>query len=132
MSTTVITVTGNLAEDPEVRFTPTGRQVTRIRVIENRRRRTEDGTGWEDAEPNAFPVQVWGALGENVAESCHRGDRVTVTGPIVTDRWTDKDSGQQRTAQHITANDVAMSLQFHTAQMTKVQRASQQGPDDQQ
>ena len=37
-----------------------------------------------------------------------KGDRVTVTGPIVTDRWTDKDSGQQRTSQHIAATDVAM------------------------
>jgi len=53
---TSINFAGNLAADPELRFTPSGRAVTRFTVIENRRRRTEDGQGWEDAEPNVYRV----------------------------------------------------------------------------
>ena len=74
-----ITFAGNLAADPELRFTPSGRAVARFTVIENRRRRTEDGQGWEDAEPNVFRVQVWGSFAENVVESCGKGDRVHAT-----------------------------------------------------
>lgn len=126
-----ITITGNLTADPELRFTPTGRAVTRITVIENRRRRTEDGQGWQDAEPNVYRVQVWGSVAENVAESCAKGDRLHVTGSIFTDRWTDKETGSERTAQQINADEVAFSLRYHTVKATKATRSSSaEQPDD--
>lgn len=114
-----ITLTGNLAADPELRFTQSGQPVARFTVIENRRRRSEDGQGWEDGEPNAFRVQAWGAVAENVAESCRKGDHVQVHGSIVTDRWADKETGEARTAQHVKADDVAFSLRWHTVQAIK-------------
>lgn len=118
-----IAFAGNLAAEPEIRFTPSGAQVAKFTVIENRRRKTEDGKGWEDAEPNAFRVQAWDSLAVNIAESVHKGDRVMVEGSVVTDRWTDKDSNQERTAQHIRADEVAFSLKFHTVTATKAPRA---------
>ena len=121
-----ITFAGNLAADPELRFTPSGRAVARFTVIENRRRRTEDGQGWEDAEPNVFRVQVWGSFAENVVESCGKGDRVHVTGSIVTDRWTDKETREDRTAQHVKADEVSFSLRYHTVRATKATRSNNQ------
>lgn len=121
-----ITFAGNLAADPELRFTPSGRGVARFTVIENRRRRTEDGQGWEDAEPNVFRVQVWGSFAENVVESCGKGDRVHVTGSIVTDRWTDKETREDRTAQHVKADEVSFSLRYHTVRATKATRSNTQ------
>lgn len=121
-----ITFAGNLAADPELRFTPSGRGVARFTVIENRRRRTEDGQGWEDAEPNVFRVQVWGSFAENVVESCGKGDRVHVTGSIVTDRWVDKESREDRTAQHVKADEVSFSLRYHTVRATKATRSNTQ------
>lgn len=118
-----ITFAGNLAADPELRFTPSGRGVARFTVIENRRRRTEDGQGWEDAEPNVFRVQVWGSFAENVVESCGKGDRVHVTGSIVTDRWADKETREDRTAQHVKADEVSFSLRYHTVRATKATRS---------
>lgn len=118
-----ITFAGNLAKDPELRFTPSGAQVATFTVLENRRRRTEDGKGWEDAEPNAFRVQAWNSLAVNIGESVHKGDRVMVEGTIVTDRWTDKETGKERTSQHLRAEEVAFSLKFHTVQATKAPRA---------
>lgn len=124
-----ITFAGNLAADPELRFTPSGRAVARFTVIENRRRRTEDGQGWEDAEPNVFRVQVWGSFAENVVESCGKGDRVHVTGSIVTDRWMDKETREDRTAQHVKADEVSFSLRYHTVRATKATRSNTQAPE---
>ena len=121
-----ITFAGNLAADPELRFTPSGRGVARFTVIENRRRRTEDGQGWEDAEPNVFRVQAWGSFAENVVESCGKGDRVHVTGSIVTDRWMDKETREDRTAQHVKADEVSFSLRYHTVRATKATRSNNQ------
>jgi single-strand DNA-binding protein len=121
-----ITFAGNLTADPELRFTLNGRAVARFTVIENRRRRTEDGQGWEDAEPNAFRVQVWGSFAENVVESCGKGDRVHVTGSIVTDRWMDKETREDRTAQHVKADEVSFSLRYHTVRATKTTRSNTQ------
>lgn len=121
-----ITFAGNLTADPELRFTPSGRQVVRLTVIENRRRRTEDGNGWEDAEPNAYHVQAWGSVAENIAESCSKGDRVLVLGTIRTDRWKDKETGQDRTGQHVVAEEVGFSLRYHTVNATKATRSSGQ------
>lgn len=121
-----VTFAGNLAADPELRFTPSGRGVARFTVIENRRRRTEDGQGWEDAEPNVFRVQAWGSFAENVVESCGKGDRVHVTGSIVTDRWTDKETHEDRTAQHVKADEVSFSLRYHTVRATKATRSNNQ------
>ena len=124
-----ITFAGNPAADPELRFTPSGRAVTRLTVIENRRRKTEDGKGWEDGEPNVYRVQVWGSFAENVVESCGKGDRAVVTGTIVTDRWVDKETREDRTAQHVKADEVAFSLRYHTVKATKAARSSGQAQD---
>lgn len=114
---TNVTIIGNLAYDPEIRFTPTGKQVAQLVIMENRRRPTDNG-GWEDAEPNTFRVEVWGQTVENLAESCHKGDRLVVVGTIVTDRWEDKESGESRSMQRIRADEVGFSLRFHTVAAT--------------
>lgn len=119
-----ITFAGNLAADPELQYTPSGRAVTTFTVIENRRRRTL-GDGWEDDEPNVFRVQAWGRTAENVKASCHKGDRVHVAGRIETQRWTDKSTGADRTGQRITADEVAFSLKYHTVAATKNERTTQ-------
>ena len=122
---TTITTTGNLAADPELRRTKSGRTVIGFTLIENRRRRTADGQGWTDAEPNRFHVTAWGQLAENIAASIHKGSHVTVAGDISTRRWDDTETGQPRTAQSIDAEDVSVSLRFHTVEATKNERASE-------
>lgn len=119
-----ITFSGNVAADPEIRFTPSGAQLANFVVLENRSRRGANPGEWEDLEPNRYRVQVWAGLAENVVESVRTGDRVTVTGIVTTDRWADKDTGEVRTAQVIKASDVGLSLKFHTATATKTPRSS--------
>lgn len=112
-----ISFAGNLAADPELRVTQNGKSVARFTVIENRRRRTDDG--WTDAEPNVYRVETWGQTAENVAASLHKGDRAHVEGRIATDRWEDSESGTPRTAQRVDADEVSFSLRFHTVTATK-------------
>lgn len=119
-----ITFAGNLADDVELRYTRNGRAVARFRVLENRRTRGTDGE-WTDAEPNAWRVQVWGDLADNVAASCAKGDRVHVTGDVHTDVWQDKESGQARRSQKIDADEVSFSLRFHQVKATKMRGAAQ-------
>lgn len=119
-----ITFTGNLAADPEVVRTHSGREVARLRVIENRRRLNPDTKKWEDAEPNTYRVQAWDALGRNVAESLRLGMTVDVVGHVVTDRWVDKESGESRTGQTIVADTIGPSLKWQLAEVTKAPRKS--------
>lgn len=114
-----ITITGNLAADPEVVRIPSGREVTRMRVIENRRRLNADTGEWEDGEPNAFNVQAWDSLGANAAASLTKGATVDIVGHIVTDGWTDKDTGESRTGQTVVAETLAPSLKWQRAEVTK-------------
>lgn len=121
-----ITFAGNLTADPELRYTQNGRAVAHFTIIENRQRRSSDG-GFEDAEPNAFRVEVWGEQAEHVASSSHKGDRLTVEGRIETNRWTDKDTQQERTAQQVTAVEVGFSLKYHTVTAKKAERKTAAG-----
>lgn len=126
-----ITFSGNLAADPELRFTPNGVAVARFRVIENKRRQNDAGE-WEDGEPNTFRCEVWRDLAEHLAESCHTGDRVSVVGHIVTERWIDKETRQDRTAQKVAVDEVSVSLKYHTTTATKAARQSVGQPEGEQ
>jgi single-strand DNA-binding protein len=65
---TTVTFEGNLADDPQVRFTPSGKQNTEITVLVNQRRQYSDGE-WVDTEPTRHVVRAFKTLGENVVES---------------------------------------------------------------
>lgn len=84
-----ISLAGNLAYDPKLRFTSTGVPVTDLRVASTQRKRV--GEQWEDGETLWFGVTCWKQLAENVAKSLHKGDRVTVAGRLAQRTWTKED-----------------------------------------
>jgi single-strand DNA-binding protein len=84
-----IHLTGNLAFDPEVRYTPTGVAVVDLRVASTRRYKI--GEDWHDGETLWFDVACWKQLAENVAGSLHKGDKVTVAGRLTQRTWTRED-----------------------------------------
>jgi single-strand DNA-binding protein len=117
----VITLVGNLTDDPELRFTPNGVAVANVRVAVNRRVRNQQTNDWEDKLDGYFTVNVWRDHAENVAESLHRGNRVLVTGRLISRSYQDKD-GQTRWVTEIEADEICPSLRWATAQITKVNR----------
>jgi single-strand DNA-binding protein len=108
-----ITVSGNLTADPEVRFTKSGTAVTSLRVAASDRKRDDQGN-WSDGDPCYLSVTVWKRMGENVAETLHKGDAVVITGRLRQQSYTKQD-GTQVTVYDVEAEDIAPSLSRATA-----------------
>lgn len=123
LNTTTVTFAGNLAADPELRFTPNGKPVAEFRVLVNRRSKDEAGE-WTDTEPTVHPCKVWGTAAENVAESLTRGDRVLVHGRIETEGWSDRETGDKRTRDIVNIDEIGPSLTWATARPERNQRPS--------
>ena len=119
------TIVGNLAADPELRFTNTGVPVANLRVAVTQRLQDKDGT-WRDGETSFHTVNVWRDQAHNLTDSLGKGDRVMVTGRLRQRAW-ETPEGDKRSATEIEADEVGASLRFHTA---KVERASQRGNGD--
>jgi single-strand DNA-binding protein len=117
----VITIVGNLVDDPELRYTPSGTAVANVRVAVNRRVRNKETNEWEDALDGYFRINVWRDQAENVAESLTRGTRVMVSGRLMSRSYEDKE-GQTRWVTEIEADEVCPSLRWATAKVSKVSR----------
>ena len=124
MLQTTVTLEGNIAADIELTYTPSGKQVVRFPVLVNRRRKDPDTGQWSDGEPTRHACVAFGVLGEHIADSLSKGDRVLIVGNVVTDAWDDKDSGDKRTAQRILVDAAGPSLRWATATIRKAQRVS--------
>jgi single-strand DNA-binding protein len=99
----VVAITGNLTKDPELRSTPGGTSVCKLRVAVNSRRKDQSGE-WVD-KPNYFDVTVWGAQGENCANYLSKGRPVAVEGRLDWREWEAQD-GSKRQSIEIIANSV--------------------------
>src|SRR5206468_11680856 len=100
----VVCITGNLTKDPELRSTPNGTSVCKLRVAVNSRRKDGQSGEWVD-KPNYFDVTVWGAQGENCANYLSKGRPVAVDGRLDWREWEAKD-GSKRQAVEIIADSV--------------------------
>jgi len=100
----VVVITGNLTRDPELRSTPGGTSVCKLRVAVNSRRKDGQTGNWVD-KPNYFDVTVWGAQGENCANYLSKGRPVGVEGRLDWREWEDKEGGKRQSVE-IIANSV--------------------------
>ena len=79
---TIITIVGNLTNDPELRFTPSGAAVANFTVASTPRSFDKNSNEWKDGETLFMRCSVWREAAENVAESLTRGTRVLVSGRL--------------------------------------------------
>ena len=121
---TPITVVGNVTSDPELRFTQSGAAVANFTVASTPKKFNKQTSQFEDGETLFMKCSVWQEQAENVAESLARGQRVVVTGVLVSRSWEDKETGQKRTVMEMKAEEVGPSLRWATAKVTKSQRQS--------
>lgn len=121
MADNTVTLVGNITDDPELRFTPSGRPVANFTVAVNKRWKNNDGQ-WEDKLDGFFRCNVWADQAENAAESLQKGTRVLVTGRLQQRSWEDND-GNKRSAFEIQVDEVGPSLRWSTAQVQKSQRS---------
>ncbi|MFB6812925.1 single-stranded DNA-binding protein [Streptomyces sp. NPDC056347] len=123
---TVITVVGNLVDDPELRFTPSGAAVAKFRVASTPRIFDRQTNEWKDGEGLFLTCSVWRQAAENVAESLQRGMRVVVQGRLKQRSYEDRE-GIKRTVYELDVEEVGPSLKNATAKVTKTTGRGGQG-----
>ena len=115
MADNTITVIGNITRDPELKFLNSGQASVRIGIAVNRR--YQKNGDWIE-QTSFFDVVAYAALAENVANSLTRGTRVIVTGRLDQRSWETPD-GDKRSVIEINADDIAPSLRYASASVTK-------------
>ncbi|MFC9602071.1 single-stranded DNA-binding protein [Streptomyces niveus] len=123
---TVITVVGNLVDDPELRFTPSGAAVAKFRVASTPRIFDKQTNEWKDGDGLFLTCSVWRQAAENVAESLQRGMRVVVQGRLKQRSYEDRE-GVKRTVYELDVEEVGPSLKTATAKVTKTTGRGGQG-----
>jgi single-strand DNA-binding protein len=119
---TVITVVGNLVDDPELRFTPSGAAVANFRIASTPRTFDRQTNEWKDGDALFLSCSVWRQAAENVAESLQRGMRVVVQGRLKSRQYETRE-GEKRTVFEIDVEEVGPSLKYATAKVTRTTRS---------
>jgi len=119
---TIITVVGNLVDDPELRFTPSGAAVANFRIASTPRTFDKQTNEWRDGDALFLSCSVWRQAAENVAESLQKGMRVVVQGRLKQRSYETRE-GEKRTVVELEVEEVGPSLKYATAKVARVQRS---------
>lgn len=120
---TTLTVVGNLVDDPELRFTPSGAAVANFRIASTPRTFDKQANEWKDGDALFLSCSIWRQAAENVAESLQKGMRVVITGRLKSRTYETRE-GEKRTVLELDVDEVGPSLKYATA---KVQRLNRSG-----
>jgi single-strand DNA-binding protein len=121
MPDNTITVVGNVTRDPELKFLNSGQAAIRLSVAVNRRWQNRQTQEWEE-RVSYFEVTGYGSMAENAANSLQKGARVVVTGRLEQRSW-ETENGDKRSIVEINADEIAPSLRWATAVITRTPRA---------
>lgn len=120
---TTITLIGNLTNDPELRFTPSGSAVANFTIASTPKTFDRNSNEWKDGETLFLRAAVWKEAAENVAESLTKGMRVIVSGRLKSRSYETRE-GEKRTVIELEVDEIGPSLRFASA---KVNRTSRNG-----
>jgi single-strand DNA-binding protein len=115
MTEAVVSLAGNLTEDPEVPSTGAGIARAMFRVAVSGRR---------EQEASFFTVVVWRDQAEHAAQSLSKGSRVVVVGRLQQRSWTAED-GSARSVVEVVGEELGPSLRWATATTTRATRSSE-------
>ncbi|MDJ0940587.1 MAG: single-stranded DNA-binding protein [Woeseiaceae bacterium] len=97
---------GNLGQDPETRYMPSGGAVTNLRLATNESWKDKQ-TGEQKERTEWHSVAMFGRLAEIAAEYLRKGSQVYVEGRLQTRKWQDRD-GNDRYTTEVVANEMQM------------------------
>jgi single-strand DNA-binding protein len=120
---TTITVVGNLTNDPELRFTPSGSPVANFTIASTPRTFDKNSNAWKDGESLFLRCAVWKEPAENVAESLTKGTRVIVSGRLKSRSYETKE-GEKRTVIELEVDEIGPSLKYANAKVNRTQRGN--------
>lgn len=121
-----ITVTGNLTNDPELRFTPNGSAVANFTIASTPRTFDKQSNEWKDGETLFLRASVWREAAENVAETLTKGTRVVAEGRLKSRSYETKE-GEKRTVIELEVDEIGPSLRYASAKVTRTQRGDNKG-----
>ena len=124
MADTHVTITGNLTDDPELKFTPNGNAVANFRLAVTARVR--DGEGWRDGDTSFFRINCWRDLASHTADSLSKGDRAVVIGRLKSRSW-ETPEGERRSVVEVEADEVAPSLRWAIAKPERANGSKAKG-----
>jgi len=117
MGVEMITVSGNLGADPELKFTANGTAMVKMRLAITDRVKQADGR-WADGDTMWLDVVAWRQLAENAAESLFKGSRVIATGKLKSRTYEKKDGGTG-VSYELVAEDIGPSLVNQATRLSK-------------
>lgn len=117
-----VTLVGNLVDDPELRFTPSGVAMAKVRIAVNRRWRDRQSGEWQE-DTSFFTGTCWREQAEQVAESLQKGARVIITGRLEQRSW-ETEQGDRRSVVEVQIDEMGPSLRWATASVNKTTRSS--------
>ena len=120
MPDNTVTIVGNITRDPELKFLNSGQAAIRLSVAVNRRWQNRQTQEWEE-RVSYFDIAGYGPMAENAANSLSKGTRVVVTGRLEQRSW-ETENGDKRSIVEINADEIAPSLRFATAAVTRTPR----------
>ena len=123
---TVITVIGNLTNDPELRFTPSGSAVANFTIASTPRTFDRQANDWKDGETLFLRCNVWREAAENAAETLTKGMRIIAQGRLKS-RSYDTKEGEKRTVMELEVDEIGPSLKSASAKVTRTQRSTSGG-----
>ncbi len=121
---TTITIIGNLTNDPELRFTPSGSAVANFTIASTPRTFDRQSNEWKDGETLFLRASVWREMAENVAESLTKGMRVIVEGRLKSRSYDDKKTGEKRTVIELEVDEIGPSLRYANAKVNRTSRGN--------
>ncbi len=120
---TSITLIGNVVDEVDLRFTPSGAAVAKFRLASTPSYFDKATSTFKDGETLFLSVNVWRQMAENLSESgIGKGTRVVVVGRLKQRNYETKE-GEKRTVFEVEADEVAVSLKFATAKVQKMARS---------
>lgn len=123
---TIITIEGNLTNDPELRFAPSGSAVSNFTIASTPRTFDSQSKEWKDGETLFMRCAAWRELGENVAETLVKGMGVIATGRLKSRSYETKE-GEKRTVIELEVENIGPSLKWAVAKVKRIQRAGNGG-----
>ena len=115
----ILTVIGNLADDPELRYTQNGIAVCSVRVGSTPRTMNRQSGEWVDGETVWVRCTGWRELAENMAQSLQKGARVVVSGKLKPASAYQTAQGEARASLELDIDEIGPSLKYATAAVTR-------------
>lgn len=117
---TVITIIGNLTDEPELRTTRNGDAVCNVNIASNTRQYNSQSGQWEDGDTLYMRGTIWRDMAQHCAQSLHKGMRVIAQGRLQQRSYQAQD-GSNRTVIEMTVDEIGPSLRYATAQVQRIQ-----------